>query len=162
VIVPGQSFDAFGLRRHDDYLALTLTQLRAFNTTFTTRGFTGHEWLDPVGLVHMNGRVYDPKRGRFVSGDPFVQDPASTQSHNRYSYVLNIPLAYTNPSWCFFESLGGFIIGSIIASILKQNRMRIVFSTGLARGHARPGRHLVEQRIALRPWAPHKGRAITS
>ena len=62
------------------------------------RGFTGHEHLDEVGLVHMNGRVYDPMLGRFLSADSIVEAPGLLQSHNRYSYVLNNPLRYTDPS----------------------------------------------------------------
>jgi RHS repeat-associated protein len=37
-----------------------------------TRGFTMHEHLDQVGLIHMGGQVYDPEIGRFLSPDPFV------------------------------------------------------------------------------------------
>jgi hypothetical protein len=54
----------------------------------------------------MNGRVYDPDLGRFISADPMVQAPGNGQSLNRYSYVWNNPLAYTDPSgyricpWC--------------------------------------------------------------
>ncbi len=50
----------------------------------------------------MNGRVYDPQLGRFLSADPFVQLPANSQSYNRYSYALNNPLKYTDPSGYFF------------------------------------------------------------
>ncbi|MDJ0947274.1 MAG: RHS repeat-associated core domain-containing protein, partial [Kiloniellales bacterium] len=64
----------------------------------TPRGFTGHEHLDAVGLIHMNGRVYDPVLGRFLSADPFVPSPTATQSFNRYSYVGNNPLSYTDPT----------------------------------------------------------------
>jgi RHS repeat-associated protein len=46
----------------------------------------------------MNGRLYDPVVGRFLSPDPVVQDPSFTQSLNRYSYCLNNPLKYTDPS----------------------------------------------------------------
>ncbi|SSC11118.1 hypothetical protein BPUTSESOX_475 [uncultured Gammaproteobacteria bacterium] len=46
----------------------------------------------------MNGRVYDPQIGRFLSADPYIQDPYNTQSYNRYSYVMNNPLKYTDPS----------------------------------------------------------------
>ncbi len=56
------------------------------------RGFTGHEQLDGVGLVHMNGRLYDPTVARFLNPDPFVQEALSTQNLNRYSYVLNNPM----------------------------------------------------------------------
>ena len=39
----------------------------------TDRGYTMHEHLDEVGVIHMNGRVYDPLIGRFMSADPFIQ-----------------------------------------------------------------------------------------
>jgi len=63
-----------------------------------SRGYTGHEHLDPVGLIHMNGRVFDPELGRFLSPDPLIQAPDNTQSFNRYSYTFNNPLSYTDPS----------------------------------------------------------------
>jgi len=48
-------------------------------STVLPRGFTDHEHLDSVGLIHMNGRVYDPTISRFVSADPFVQFPQNSQ-----------------------------------------------------------------------------------
>lgn len=62
------------------------------------RGFTGHEMLDPLDLVHMNGRVYDPLIGKFMSGDPLISDPSNGQRYNRYSYVLNNPTNLTDPT----------------------------------------------------------------
>lgn len=64
----------------------------------TNRGFTGHEHFDQVGIIHMNGRIYDATIGRFLQADPIIQDPYNTQSLNRYSYVMNNPLSYTDPS----------------------------------------------------------------
>ena len=61
-------------------------------------GYTGHEHLWQYGLINCNARIYDPSVGRFLSPDPLVQDPASTQNFNRYSYCLNNPLKYTDPS----------------------------------------------------------------
>ena len=87
------SYDAHGKRRLTDWQAGTPVAAAE-----TPRGFTGHEHLDAVGLIHMNGRVYDPTLGRFLSADPFVQAPETTQSFNRYSYVFNNPLSYTDPS----------------------------------------------------------------
>ncbi len=46
----------------------------------------------------MNGRVYDPTLGRFLTPDPYVQAPTLSQSWNRYSYVWNNPLRNTDPS----------------------------------------------------------------
>ena len=71
----------------------------------TTRGFTHHESIDHTGIIHMNGRIYDATLGRFLQADPFVQAPDNTQSYNRYSYVLNNPLRYTDPSGYFFKSV---------------------------------------------------------
>lgn len=62
------------------------------------RGFSGHEHLPWFGLVNMNARMYDPLLGRFLSPDPYVQAPDFTQALNRYSYALNNPLKYTDPS----------------------------------------------------------------
>ncbi|MDZ4331187.1 MAG: RHS repeat-associated core domain-containing protein, partial [Flavobacterium sp.] len=59
------------------------------NFTVLDRGYTGHEHLLGVGLVHMNGRLYDPKLHRFLMPDNYVQDPYNTQNFNRYGYVLN-------------------------------------------------------------------------
>jgi RHS repeat-associated protein len=72
------------------------------------RGFTGHEHLDRTGFIHMNGRVYDPVLGRFLSPDPIVQYPGISQSWNRYSYVGNTPTSFTDPTG-FQEALPDFI-----------------------------------------------------
>jgi len=69
----------------------------------TRRGYTTHEMLDNLSLVHMNGRVYDPVVGRFLSADPYIQAPGFTQSFNRYSYTWNNPLSFTDPSGFFEE-----------------------------------------------------------
>lgn len=66
--------------------------------SLTTKGYTGHTTLAKFGLVHMQGRVYFPKLKRFLSADPIVNDTYNLQSYNRYSYVLNNPLKYTDPS----------------------------------------------------------------
>ncbi|MBI4754216.1 MAG: RHS repeat protein [Betaproteobacteria bacterium] len=64
----------------------------------TDRGFTNHQMLDGFDLVHMNGRLYDPSLGRFMGADSYVQAPYDLQSYNRYSYVLNNPLLFTDPT----------------------------------------------------------------
>ena len=68
------------------------------STAITAHGFTGHEHLNSVQLIHMNGRVYDYQIGRFLSVDPLIQAPLNSQSLNPYSYVLNNPLAGTDPT----------------------------------------------------------------
>ena len=98
-------------------------------TSQTTRGFTGEEELSVGGLVHLNGRVYDPLLARMTSADPTVTDPMNTQGWNRYSYVGNDPLAFTDPngfSWLssFFRSVGSFF--NSIGHFISQNWRTIV------------------------------------
>jgi RHS repeat-associated protein len=64
----------------------------------TREGYTGHEMLDNVMLVHMNGRVFDPQLGRFLSADPYVDGADSTQGWNRYAYVHGRFMSATDPS----------------------------------------------------------------
>jgi RHS repeat-associated protein len=71
----------------------------------TEQGFTGHRQMDALGIVHMKGRIYDPTLGRFLQADPFVQEPKNSQNYNRYSYVLNNPMSYTDPSGYFFKAI---------------------------------------------------------
>ena len=61
-------------------------------------GYCGHEMLPEFRLIDMGGRMYDPVLGRFLSCDNFVQEPDNSQNFNRYSYCLNNPLRYTDPS----------------------------------------------------------------
>ncbi|HVO91123.1 MAG TPA: FG-GAP-like repeat-containing protein [Casimicrobiaceae bacterium] len=84
------AYDAWGNR--------TQTVLATGEPYAEERGYTGHEQLVEVGLVHMNGRIYDPGVGRFLEADPIVQDPLNGQSYNRYAYVLNNPLSFTDPT----------------------------------------------------------------
>ncbi|WP_282955584.1 RHS repeat protein, partial [Pseudoalteromonas luteoviolacea] len=76
------------------------------------KAYTGHE---PVALggekriIHMNGRIFDADTGRFMQADPFVQAPSNLQNYNAYSYVLNNPLSYTDPSGYLFKKLGKFV-----------------------------------------------------
>lgn len=62
------------------------------------RGFTGHEHLFSFGLINMNGRMYDPQMSSFLSVDAYVQSPENSQSFNRYTYCMNNPLKYVDPS----------------------------------------------------------------
>ncbi|MBO2659326.1 FG-GAP-like repeat-containing protein [Shewanella algae] len=70
-----------------------------------SKGYTGHEGIDNLNLIHMNGRIYDPTIGRFLQADSHIQAPNNGQSYNRYSYVLNNPMSHTDPSGYFFKKL---------------------------------------------------------
>ena len=74
---------------------------------YTTRSYTGQEYLPTLGLLHLNGRVYDPDLGRFLSADPLVQAPDFSQSYNRYSYVWNNPVSAWDPSGYELKPIAG-------------------------------------------------------
>jgi RHS repeat-associated protein len=93
-IVQNFSFDAWGQRRNPK----TWTNTALSSPSLFSRGYTGHEHLDAFNLINMNGRVYDPLLARFLSPDNEIQSPECTQSYNRFSYCLNNPFAYTDPS----------------------------------------------------------------
>lgn len=112
------SYDAWGRPRNPfTWQTYPVTQpLSAFQ-----KGYTYHEMLDFDFLVFMNARVYNPVLGRFLSPDPFIQNPEDLQSYNRYSYVLNNPLTYTDPSGYFsfkkfLKHWGGIIVGAAITA----------------------------------------------
>ncbi len=96
------SFDAHGSRRSADGANAWSGLISNYTAPTTRRGFTGHEHVDSAGIVHMNGRLYDAALGRMLSPDPIVQEPFNAQNLNRYTYVLNNPLSYTDPSGLSF------------------------------------------------------------
>lgn len=110
-IVESLRYNAYGQRRSVHWASFegcSTHAQRGSVTTGTKRGFTGHEHLEELDLIHMNGRIYDPVVGRFLSPDPHIQDPYDTQSFNRYSYTLNNPLKHTDPTGYFFKKIGRF------------------------------------------------------
>jgi RHS repeat-associated protein len=120
-VVERLSFDAWGKRRNAD----GTDDVTGSITSQTTRGFTGEEELSVGSLVHLNGRVYDALLARFTSADPTVTDPMNMQGWNRYSYVGNDPLAFTDPngfSWLssFFHSITNFFRNNPIARAILQ------------------------------------------
>lgn len=111
-------FDPFGGRRSQnwatDITTAELNTIRSNEDERWSRGFTDHEMLNRTGFIHMNGRVYDPRIGRFVSADPIVQSPFHSQSYNRYSYVFGSPLTYTDPTG--FMGAGGAAADGYVGS----------------------------------------------
>jgi hypothetical protein len=82
--------------------------------------------------VHLNGRVYDPMLGRMMSADPVVPDALNPQAWNRYSYVGNDPLTFTDPtghSWLsdFFGEIGAFF-----RTLLQNPIVRAVVTIAIA------------------------------
>ncbi|WP_238349659.1 RHS repeat-associated core domain-containing protein [Chryseobacterium cucumeris] len=81
------------------------------------RGYTGHEHYMEVGIIHMNGRLYDPLLRRFLNADENIQDPFNTQIYNRYGYVMNNPLIYTDPNGEFAWIVVGAVIGGYLTGV---------------------------------------------
>jgi len=96
------SYDAYGQRRELDW------RNDADHSTYgeahwIERGYTGHEMLDNVELIHMNGRVQNPLWGRMLSPDPVLADLELPQGLNPYSYAGNNPASRVDPTgfaWC--------------------------------------------------------------
>jgi RHS repeat-associated protein len=100
----------------------------------TKRGFTGHEHISEFNLIHMNGRVYDPTIGRFLSADPHIQAPYDTQSFNRYSYVKNNPLKYTDPSGFFFKKIFravSKVVKKVVKVVKKYWKQAVTIAVGV-------------------------------
>jgi RHS repeat-associated protein len=98
-----QAYDAWGKMRvattGADDMACSLPP-----ASLSTRGFTNQEQMADVCLDNYNARIYDPQIGRFMSADTEIPDAYHSQSYNRYTYVENGPLSYTDPTG---HALGG-------------------------------------------------------
>lgn len=104
------SYDAWGM------------QTIMLNTIGLQRGYTGHEMLSEFGIINMNGRLYDPMLGRFFSPDNYVQETENSQNFNRYSYCLNNPLKYTDPSGELFgidDAVIAFAVFNLASSMMQ-------------------------------------------
>jgi RHS repeat-associated protein len=137
------SFDPWGRRRNPTNWTMTGVP----TNYLIDRGFTGHEHLDRLELINMNGRLYDPLLGRFLSPDNYVQAPDNSQAFNRYSYCLNNPLTYVDPEGEFiFTFLAvafcqpllpiaiGADIGWISGSVRAANDPEMGFWKGAIKG----------------------------
>jgi RHS repeat-associated protein len=100
-------FDSWGQRSNPDGSPLAKPTLFQ---SLVSGGFTGQERDDNLALVNMQGRLYDPALGRFLSADPIVGSPTFSQSWNAYSYVLNSPLNFTDPSG--FDCTAGMAVAT--------------------------------------------------
>lgn len=114
------SYDAWGRLRNPDTHEIYSSSNQP--TLFLGRGYTGHEYLPWFGLINMNARLYDPVLGRFLSVDPLVQLEDFTQGFNRYSYCLNNPLRYTDPSGkvAWLIPVIGAVIGAYIGGVVSN------------------------------------------
>ncbi|WP_083755909.1 RHS repeat-associated core domain-containing protein [Methanosarcina acetivorans] len=75
-------------------------------------GFTGQENDADTGLMYYGARYYSPEYRVFVQPDTMLPDPYNPQALNRYSYVLNNPVKYTDPT-------GHIVIPAIVIAAVK-------------------------------------------
>nr|WP_275669235.1 RHS repeat-associated core domain-containing protein [Pseudoalteromonas shioyasakiensis] len=108
-VVQHINYDAWG-KQNRFYTSSSLVSLLNQQSPVESKGYTGHKEISDLGIIHMNGRIYDPTLGRFLQADPFIQFPDNSQSYNRYSYVLNNPMRFTDSS--------GFFIDGFITSLI--------------------------------------------
>jgi RHS repeat-associated protein len=113
-VVKRFAYDAWGKRINPSTGAV----ITSGTNGSVTRGFTDHEQMDDFGLIHMNGRVYDPVLGRFLSADPNVDGVYDSQGFNRYSYVQNNPLNRTDPSGYFSLKDAVKIVAVIVVAVV--------------------------------------------
>jgi len=92
------SFGSYGVRRSSNWTGTPSSGDWTQIGNATRHGFTGHEALDNLNLVHMNGRVFDPVLGRFLSADPVIDGVFNSQGPNRFAYVRGNPLSFTDPT----------------------------------------------------------------
>lgn len=127
------SYDAWGKRRKLDGNsdpAFDLAGTGSLLGQSTHHGFTGHEMLDDMTLVHMNGRIYDPVIGRFISADPNIDTLYSTQGLNSYSYVLNNPLNATDPTGYWSLKKAFKKLTNLLKKELKFNVEMLKYASG--------------------------------
>lgn len=113
-------FDAWGNLTHLQIGNGPIVTDRGVINTFSLlidRGYTGHEHFMDVGIIHMNGRLYDPLLRRFLNADENIQDPFNTQFYNRYGYVMNNPMMYNDPNGEFAWIIVGAVIGGYLTGV---------------------------------------------
>ena len=126
-----QRFDAFGKRRNSNWTA-DPAEVRASDSHFLERGYTGHEHLDNVRLIHMNGRLQDPLLGIMLAPDPVLGNLLNPQTLNRYAYVANNPGSLVDPSGFFLGRIGKFFkrlvsgVGNLFRRVINNYGREIV------------------------------------
>ncbi|GAA4875621.1 hypothetical protein GCM10023333_06140 [Ferrimonas pelagia] len=133
-VVSQRLFDPWGKARAIDWQSTGMRTQSLF-ASITNRGFTGHEHIAEVGLIHMNARVYDPTLGIFLSADPVLQDPENPLNYNRYTYVWNNPMKYHDPSGNFITLIGAIVVGAMASSgYALAAQMAVAFAFGYVGG----------------------------
>ena len=164
-VVERRSYDPHGrLRNTNGSDATTSSTLKV-----TPHSYTGHEYLDNPwvtncscsGLINMNGRIYDPQIGRFMSADPYIQALDASQSLNRYSYVNNNPLSHTDPSgyWSLKKAFKSIThaITAVVKAVLVPTPQHIFNAIA-----ALPGQALIDKVVMNTPLLYAVGQVVAT
>jgi len=126
-----------------------------------SRRFTGQVFDGETGLYYYNFRYYDPELGRFIQADDRIPDFGNPQSYNRYSYCVNNPLRYTDPSGhdpayaMFFanssiqnevavsRTLAPYAVGAIVATATAGAATPLLVSAGASTTFAAVGSGMI-------------------
>ena len=98
------------------------------------RGYTSHEHFAELGIIHMNGRLYEPLQRRFLNADENIQDPYNTQCYNKYGYVTNNPLLFNDPSGEFLGLGEGLLAAVVIGAIIGTASYMIGVTAAIMNG----------------------------
>ncbi|MCF6299716.1 MAG: hypothetical protein L3J52_01120 [Proteobacteria bacterium] len=134
------SFSAWGERRLPaGWDIIPTSSTRNYLSDYTTKGFTGHEMLDALGIINMGGRIYDAAIGRMLQADPVVMEPEASQGYNRYAYVGNNPISFTDPTGYIHKKLRRIfaVAVAVVISIYAAPLLGLgVFASGFLAGFA--------------------------
>jgi RHS repeat-associated protein len=132
VVLGRYSYDPFGKRRdisgkYDPWGNLVIDWGESDANAGPDRGFTGHEHLDDVGIIHMNGRLYDPLIGRMTQADQIIASLQDMQHFNRYSYVYNRPTSLVDANgqcpFCLYAFIA--LVTARATGIIDQQTFRM-------------------------------------
>jgi RHS repeat-associated protein len=125
-----RNYDAWGRERNTSTLAY---ENSPNCPEWLSRGYEGHEMLNDFALINMNGRVYDPVIGQFLSPDPVLQDEDNPLNYNKYIFVFNNPLKYVDPTGMtaenFFDATVTENSEAIDDMVEGGNTIRIISNT---------------------------------
>ncbi len=125
--------DAFQFQEDTNLASLVLTGTTTLDKGL--RGYTSHEMIPELGLIHMNARLYDPVTGRFISADTIIPSIERPLSFNRYSYVEGNPVGARDPNghepFTIMAALSFYVAAHMTDSQLLQVASTIVLQAAV-------------------------------
>lgn len=100
--------------------------------------YAGYEYDAETGLYYCNSRYYDPQTARFTTQDTLVGEPTDPLSLNRYTYCINNPLKYYDPTGYWPQGISNIFntAQNFVNSVLNKLQNNIVKPLGNAISNA--------------------------